>query len=75
MAGGRADGSVCRLESRLGSIPVRLKLDPRQRRDVAIMPKGGHLSRQQSANALIRARTTDLGEGAAYYDERVRLTG
>jgi anaerobic selenocysteine-containing dehydrogenase len=72
-APGFAEGEVVRLESRAGSLAVRLKLDARQRRDVAILPKGGHLHRGQAANALIRARTTDLGEGAALHDERVRL--
>ena len=40
------------------SLYVIVKLDPRQRRDVAITPKGGWLSRGRCANALIRARTT-----------------
>jgi anaerobic selenocysteine-containing dehydrogenase len=74
MATGLADGDVCQLESRLGSMQVKLKFDPKQRRDVAIIPKGGHLRTGHCANALIRARTTDLGEGGAYYDERVRIT-
>ncbi len=50
-----------------------LKLDPLQRKDVVIVPKGGHFDRGTSANALIRARTTDAGEGAAYQDCRVRI--
>jgi anaerobic selenocysteine-containing dehydrogenase len=72
-AAGIPDGGLGRLESRLGSIPVRVRHDPRQRRDVALVPKGGHLSRDMCANALVRAELTDLGEGAAYYDEPVRL--
>ena len=54
---------------------VRLRHDAQQRRDVAIIPKGGHYRDGRCANALLRARTTDLGEGAALYDERVRLVG
>jgi hypothetical protein len=57
----------------IGALDVIVKHDPRQRRDVALVPKGGHLSRGQCANALIRARTTDAGDGGALYDERVRL--
>lgn len=72
-AGGLPDGSLCRLESRIGSMTVRVRYDAQQRRDVAILPKGGHYSDGRCANALLRARTTDLGEGAALYDERVRL--
>ena len=52
---------------------VRVAHDPHQRRDIALTPKGGHLRDGRAANALIRARLTDLGEGGALYDERVRL--
>ena len=62
-----------RLESAIGSIRVRLKHDASQRRDVVIVPKGGNYDRGNCANALIKARTTDAGEGAAYQDCRVRL--
>lgn len=72
-AAGLASGELARLESAIGSITVRVVHDPKQRRDVAIVPKGGHLRDGSCANALIRARTTDLGEGGALYDERVRL--
>ena len=72
-AGGIEDGGLCRMESAIGSITVRIHHDAQQRRDVAIIPKGGHYRDGRCANALLRARTTDLGEGAALYDERVRL--
>jgi hypothetical protein len=73
-AGGIPDGGLGRLESAVGSMVVRVVHDPAQRRDVAIVPKGGHLRDGRCANALLRARTTDIGEGGALYDERVRLT-
>ncbi len=72
-ASGIADGGEGRLESRIGSMTVRVKHDAEQRRDVAIVPKGGHLRDGRCPNVLIRAATTDLGEGGALYDERVRL--
>jgi anaerobic selenocysteine-containing dehydrogenase len=72
-ANGFADGALVRVESALGSIRVRLKHDTSQRRDVMIVPKGGNYDRGNCANALIKARTTDAGEGAAYQDCRVRL--
>jgi anaerobic selenocysteine-containing dehydrogenase len=72
-ASGIPDGGLGRLESSAGSLEVRVAHDPSQRRDVAIIPKGGHLRDGRCANALVRARTTDLGEGGALYDERVRL--
>lgn len=68
-----ADGEVVRLESAIGAIRVRLRFDPAQRPDVVIVPKGGNYDRGNCANALVRARLTDAGEGAAYLDCRVRF--
>lgn len=70
---GAGDGSDVVVESELGSLPARLCLDPLQRRDVAVVPKGGGFDRGLSANALIAAVPTDLGLGAAYLDCRVRV--
>jgi anaerobic selenocysteine-containing dehydrogenase len=72
-APGMQAGQRVRLESELGSIEVRLAFDPRQRRDVALMHKGGWLHRGRCANALIPARATDAGGGAVYHDTPVRL--
>ncbi len=68
-----ADGESARLQSELGEIKVRVRHDPRQRRDVVVLPKGGHYRDGRAANALVRAAVTDIGEGGALYDERVRL--
>jgi anaerobic selenocysteine-containing dehydrogenase len=72
-AAGLREGDTALLESEIGKLRVRVRLDPRQRRDVALMHKGGWHHRGRSANALVRARTTDAGGGAAYYDTPVRL--
>jgi anaerobic selenocysteine-containing dehydrogenase len=72
-AAGLADGAIGRLQSAVGELTVRVRCDPAQRRDVALVPKGGHLRDGRCANALVRARTTDIGEGGALYDEGVRL--
>jgi anaerobic selenocysteine-containing dehydrogenase len=72
-AAGLSDGDVGRLQSAVGEMTVRVRCDAEQRRDVALVPKGGHLRDGRCANALVRARTTDLGEGGALYDEGVRL--
>ena len=72
-AAGIADGALARLESAHGSLLVRVRHDPQQRRDVALAAKGGHLGDGRCMNALIAARTTDIGEGGALYDEPVRL--
>lgn len=70
---GIPDGGIARLSSRLASLDVRVVHDVGQRSDVAILPKGGWISDGQCANRLIAARLTDDGDGAAYYDEQVRL--
>jgi anaerobic selenocysteine-containing dehydrogenase len=72
-AAGVADGAAARVKSRIGSLIVTLRHDPGLRRDQLLLPKGGWLQHGRAANALVRARATDLGLGAAYYDERVRL--
>ena len=72
-ANGFTDGEIVVLESAVGRLRAKLTFDPTQRRDVVIVPKGGHFDSGTSANALIRARTTDAGEGAAYLDCRVRI--
>ncbi len=72
-ANGLADGALARLEAPSGELLVRLRHDARQRRDVVIVPKGGHLGAGRCANVLVPATLTDLGEGGAIYDAHVRL--
>jgi anaerobic selenocysteine-containing dehydrogenase len=72
-ANGFREGDRLRLESEIGSIVVRLRFDPRQRPDVALMAKGGWVQDGRCANVLVPARATDHGGGAAYYDTPVRL--
>ena len=72
-AAGLEDGDRARLESAIGGMEVTVRCDPRQRRDVALIPKGGHRRDGRCANALVAARLTDIGEGGALYDEGVRL--
>lgn len=72
-APGLAVGSLVRVVSATGELLAELRHDRQQRRDVAIVPKGGHFDRGHAANALIAARATDLGLGAAYLDCLVRI--
>jgi hypothetical protein len=72
-AAGVPDGGFARLESAIGFIPIQVRHDPRQRRDVALLAKGGHLRENRNANLLSRARATDIGGGGALYDEPVRI--
>ena len=71
---GLGDGDAVRIVGEAGELLGELRLDPAQRRDVAICPKGGSFDDGTCANSLIRARTTDEGLGAAFLDCRVRLT-
>ncbi|HHO50656.1 MAG TPA: molybdopterin-containing oxidoreductase catalytic subunit, partial [Deltaproteobacteria bacterium] len=71
--GALPDGTIARLSSAVGAIEVRLVHDRRQRTDVALIPKGGHVRRGQAANLLIGARLTDLGTGGDLHGEAVRI--
>jgi anaerobic selenocysteine-containing dehydrogenase len=73
-AAGLAEGDFVQVESDRGAITVRLKFDPRQRRDIILMPKGGGFSKGLCANSLITAELTDAGECANYLDTPVRIT-
>lgn len=70
---GMREGDWARLESRVGALRVRLRLDPSVRPDIVLVPKGGWLQHAQAANSLVEATLTDIGAGAAYYDQPVRL--
>ena len=73
VAAGFTEGDTVLLESDVGAMHVRLALDDRQRRDVALMVKGGWMQKGRCANALVAAKATDAGGGAVYYDTPVRL--
>ena len=72
-ASGLEDGEIAWLESARGSLEVRVVHEPRVHPEAVWMDKGGMLRAQGCANLLVEARETDLGGGAAYYDEPVRL--
>ncbi|MFM1873282.1 MAG: hypothetical protein RL398_2704 [Planctomycetota bacterium] len=70
---GMTHGQVVRVVSAQAELEAELRFEPKQRRDVAVMPKGGHYDRGHCANRLIAAVPTDLGLGAAYLDTMVRI--
>ncbi len=72
-APGFTDGARVTLRSCIGALPATLRFDPAQRRDVVLVPKGGSRAKGRCANALVRAALTDDGEGAALYEEGVRI--
>ncbi|HNT00055.1 MAG TPA: molybdopterin-dependent oxidoreductase [Polyangiaceae bacterium] len=73
-APGWEDGDVVTLCNEQATMQVQLRFDERQRRDVMLVAKGGPLSKGQCANALVFDTKTDLGEGAALLDAKVRIT-
>lgn len=72
-AAGLSDGATARVRSVLGALTVTVKLDPTLRRGVVVVPKGGSLAYGRCANAITQAVLTDIGEGAALYEEPVAL--
>jgi anaerobic selenocysteine-containing dehydrogenase len=71
--GGRQDGARAVLASPTGKLTVRLRLDPTLPEDLCQVQPGGWARLGCAINDLIGAQATDLGEGTAYYDQRVRL--
>ncbi|MCU0693124.1 MAG: molybdopterin-dependent oxidoreductase [Polyangiaceae bacterium] len=72
-ASGAVDGGLARLVSQLAGIDVVVKLDRRIAPGLVVVPKGGGLRAGRCANQLLEATLTDNGEGAALYEQPVRL--
>jgi anaerobic selenocysteine-containing dehydrogenase len=70
---GLGDGDPAVVQSPLGRLAVQLRLDPRLHPDACVVHRGGWLRHGRAVNTLVQAAATDLGEGAALYDQRVRL--
>ncbi len=69
---GLGAGSPVRVTSVHGELEGEVHLDPELHPEVAACPRGGWLGLGQGVNEATAAALTDLGEGAAYYDTRVR---
>ena len=61
------------LVSSLGRLKVSVQMMPDLHPNVVICRRGDWISRGGGINQLIEARLTDIGSGAAYYDQYVRL--
>jgi anaerobic selenocysteine-containing dehydrogenase len=61
------------LVSPLGRLKVSVQTLPDLHPDVVIYRRGDWISQGGGVNQLIAARLTDIGSGAAYYDQYVRL--
>lgn len=70
---GLADGAMARLISPIGELSVRLRLDPGVWIGGCVVHRGGALHLGRCVNRLVQAQATDIGLGAAFYDQAVRL--
>jgi anaerobic selenocysteine-containing dehydrogenase len=71
---GLDDGAKAWLETEAMRLPVVLKHDASYRTDCVYAPRARAVRRQLCVNQLVTARLTDFGDGAAYYDQGVRIT-
>jgi len=56
-----------------GRLKVRLKMLPGLHRNAVVYRRGDWIKLGGGVNQLIKARLTDIGSGAAFYDQYVRL--
>jgi anaerobic selenocysteine-containing dehydrogenase len=70
---GIIDGETVSVESEVGATLGRLRLSEEERRDTLVFPRGKWISSGSSANLLTRDVVSRVGNGAAYYETRVRI--
>ena len=68
-----ADGTVVRVISKVGETKARLKLDGKQRKDTLVFPRGRWVKSGSSANLLTLDIVSKVGNGAPYYETKVRI--
>ncbi|WP_147819450.1 molybdopterin-dependent oxidoreductase [Salidesulfovibrio onnuriiensis] len=61
------------LASPLGSMQVRVEPDDTLHPEAVVLRRGGWTRFGRNPNAVIQARSTDMGENSAYYSQPVRL--
>lgn len=72
-ARGLGDGDQAVLVSPVGELRVRLRADAAMTPGTCVVHRAGALHLGRAVNALVEARQTDLGGGAAFHDQRVQL--
>ena len=70
---GVGPGDPVRLVSRTGELEGEAHLDPLVHPEALCCERGGWISLGVGVNEVTTAQLTDLGEGTAYYDTRVRV--
>jgi anaerobic selenocysteine-containing dehydrogenase len=67
------DGDLVRVISSVGETKARLKLDSGQRQDTIVFPRGRWAKSGSSVNLLTRDIVSKVGNGAPYYETKVRI--
>jgi len=70
---GVRDGDPARLVSPIGELTVGIALDEDLWPGGCVVHRGGALALGRCVNRLVQAHSTDIGLGAAFYDQPVRL--
>lgn len=70
---GLADGERAWLVSPVGRVEVTVRLDPAARPDAIACPRGGWIKAGHGVNRLTLDLVSRVGNGAPYYETRVRL--
>ncbi len=68
-----ADGDKALLESSVGSLIVKVNGNENVRKDYILTYKGGWLKYNKCVNVLTKDMISEAGNGAPYYDTRVRI--
>ncbi len=61
------------LATSLGKLEVKIKFDKSLHHDIIVYQRGDWMLYKGGVNALIEAKLTDSGTGAAYYAQQARL--
>ncbi|XPV76312.1 MAG: molybdopterin-dependent oxidoreductase [Desulfovibrio sp.] len=68
-----SDSGQAKLVTERGSMTVIVQGDAAVQQDVVVIRRGGWVSAGQCANDIITPLLTDMGEGAAFYSQKVNL--
>ncbi|WP_432823446.1 molybdopterin-containing oxidoreductase family protein, partial [Trichloromonas sp.] len=72
-AAGLAGGDLAWVENERGRVAGRVRLAAAERRDTLVFPRGKWLASGSSVNQLTCDAVSKVGNGASYYDTRVRI--
>lgn len=68
-----SDGDVARISNNLGSLTGKIRINNRIKRGCIIFPNGVWNNEGGGVNTLIKGKETDMGYGAAFHDNLVKV--